>query len=112
MESAIEETKRRRRIQRAFNEEHGHEPATIDKEVGQTNLPGSETETGEAASMEPDDAEEAARAIAELEARMEEAADNLEFELAADIRDRIRQLRQDHDLDGGDAEGVPAPDIE
>ncbi len=111
MDSAIEETKRRRRIQREFNEEHGHEPATIDKEVGQTNLPGSETETGEAASMDPEDAEEAARAIAELEQRMEEAADNLEFELAADIRDRIRQLRQDHDINGND-EGVPAPDIE
>ncbi|WP_436902991.1 excinuclease ABC subunit UvrB [Halovenus halobia] len=111
MDSAIEETKRRRRIQREFNEEHGHTPATIDKEVGQTNLPGSETETGEAASMDPEDAEEAARAIAELEGRMEEAADNLEFELAADIRDRIRQLRQDHDINGDD-EGVPAPDIE
>ena len=111
MESAIEETKRRRRIQREFNEEHGYEPTTIDKEVGQTNLPGSETETGEAASMDPEDAEEAARAIAELEQRMEEAADNLEFELAADIRDKIRQLRQDHDIDGDD-DGVPAPDIE
>ena len=33
---------------------------------------------------------------------MEEAADNLEFELAADIRDRIRELREEFDLDGGE----------
>ncbi|WP_336326213.1 excinuclease ABC subunit UvrB [Halovenus sp. HT40] len=112
MESAIEETKRRRRIQREFNEEHGHEPTTIDKEIGETNLPGSKTETEGAASMEPADADEAARAIEELEQRMQEAADNLEFELAADIRDRIRKLREEYDLDGGDDEGVPAPDIE
>jgi excinuclease ABC subunit B len=111
MESAIEETKRRRRIQREFNETHGHEPTTIDKEIGETNLPGSETETEGAASMEPADADEAARAVEELRQRMEEAADNLEFELAADIRDRIRQLREEYDLDGDD-EGVPAPDIE
>ncbi len=41
---------------------------------------------------------------------MQEAADNLEFELAADIRDRIRELREEFDLDGGDdSDGVPAP---
>jgi excinuclease ABC subunit B len=52
--------------------------------------------------------------VEELEARMEDAADNLEFELAADIRDRIRELRQEHDLDpgGDDVEGVPQPDTE
>jgi excinuclease ABC subunit B len=39
---------------------------------------------------------------------MQAAADNLEFELAADIRDRIRKLREEFEMDGGD-EGVPAP---
>jgi excinuclease ABC subunit B len=46
---------------------------------------------------------------------MEEAADNLEFELAADIRDRIRELREEFDLDGPDPDeaGVaPEPDPE
>ena len=109
MESAIEETHRRRRIQQEFNERHGHEPRTIEKPVGETNLPGSETDTSEAATLDPDDADDAARAVAELETRMQEAADNLEFELAADIRDRIRELRAEFDLDGGD-EGVPTPD--
>ena len=112
MESAIAETQRRREIQREYNEEHGYEPTTIDKPVGETNLPGAETDTGEAASLDPEDADEAARAIEELETRMEEAADNLEFELAADIRDRIRDLRQEHELASDDGVPVPEPDFE
>jgi excinuclease ABC subunit B len=111
MESAIEETQRRRRIQQEYNEEHGLEPRTIEKEIGETNLPGSKTDTDGAASLDPDDDEEAARAIEKLEDRMQEAADNLEFELAADIRDRIRELREEHDM-AGEEEGVPAPESE
>jgi excinuclease ABC subunit B len=113
MESAIEETRRRRRIQQAYNEEHGHEPRTIEKAVGETNLPGSKTDTGGTAELEPTDESEAARVLKELEARMQEAANNLEFELAADIRDRIRELREEYDLDGPTGEeGVPAPETE
>jgi excinuclease ABC subunit B len=113
MASAIEETRRRRRIQRAYNEEHGHEPTTIDKPVGETSLPGSETDTGSVADADPADAEEAARLIEELDERMREAADNLEFELAADIRDRMRRLREEHDLDGSAAvDGVAPPEPE
>jgi excinuclease ABC subunit B len=108
MGEAIEETQRRRRIQREFNEEHGHEPRTIEKAVGETNLPGSKTDTGGASSLEADDAEEAALLIDQLEERMAAAADNLEFELAADIRDRIRDLHDEFDPDRED-EGVPAP---
>ena len=110
MESAIAETRRRRQIQREYNETHGFEPTTIQKEVGETNLPGSKTDTAEAASLAPDDESEAARAIEELETRMQEAANNLEFELAADIRDRIRELREEYEM--GLDEGVPAPDSE
>jgi excinuclease ABC subunit B len=112
MQSAIQETQRRRRIQQEYNEKHGHEPTTIDKAVGETNLPGSKTDTGDASSLAPEDDDEAARAIESLEERMQEAADNLEFELAADIRDRIRELREEYDLGGGDEEGVPAPETE
>ncbi len=107
MESAIDETRRRRQIQREFNEEHGHEPRGIEKEVSETNLPGSKTDTGEAASLDPDDESDAAEAIEQLQQQMQAAADNLEFELAADIRDRIRQLREEFDVEG--EEGVPAP---
>ncbi len=110
MASAIDETQRRRKIQQEFNEEHGFEPTTIDKPVGETNLPGSKTDTGGVAGMDPADDDEAAQLIADLEDRMQEAADNLEFELAADIRDRIREVRQEYDLQGDDEEGVvPEP---
>jgi excinuclease ABC subunit B len=109
MDAAIEETQRRRRIQQQYNEEHGFEPTTIEKAVGETNLPGSKTDTGGVTGEGPSDDEEAAAQIQQLEERMEEAAGNLEFELAADIRDRIRELREEFDLDGGDGGGVPAP---
>ncbi|MEF8785799.1 MAG: excinuclease ABC subunit UvrB [Haloarculaceae archaeon] len=110
MQAAIEETQRRRRIQQTYNEEHGHEPTTIEKAVGETNLPGSKTDTGGASDFAPDDEEDAARVIEELETRMQEAADNLEFELAADIRDRLREVREEYDLQtADDTDGVPAP---
>ncbi|WP_255151491.1 excinuclease ABC subunit UvrB [Halorarius halobius] len=110
MASAIEETRRRREIQQAYNEEHGYTPTTIDKEVGETSLPGSKTDTSGVSGLDADDADEAEELIASLERRMEEAADNLEFELAADIRDRIRRLEEEFDLDVTDDEGVPAPE--
>ena len=110
MESAVEETRRRRRIQREFNEEHGYTPATIEKAVGETNLPGSKTDTGGVSREEPTDGDEARAQIRELETRMEDAASNLEFELAADIRDRIRDLRREFDLDRED-DGV-APELD
>ncbi|ELZ27727.1 excinuclease ABC subunit B [Halosimplex carlsbadense 2-9-1] len=111
MESAIAETNRRREIQEEYNETHGFTPTTIDKEIGESSLPGSKTDTDGASSLAPDDDEEAARAIERLQERMEDAADNLEFELAADIRDRIHELREEYDLAGGaDEEGVvPEP---
>jgi excinuclease ABC subunit B len=105
MQSAIDETKRRREIQQEYNDEHDFEPRTIEKEVGETNLPGSKTDTGETADLEPDSVEAAEELVADLEDRMDEAAENLEFELAADIRDRIRELREEFDLAGED--GVP-----
>jgi len=117
MRSAIEETQRRREIQQQFNEEQGHTPTTIEKEVGETNLPGAKTETGGVSGYEADDPDEARELIERLERRMREAADNLEFELAADIRDRIRELREAFELDGDDGvppedESIPAPDEE
>jgi excinuclease ABC subunit B len=108
MQSAITETQRRREIQQEYNADHDFEPQTIQKEVGETNLPGSKTDTGETADFEPDTADAAEELVADLEDRMDEAAENLEFELAADIRDRIRKLRDEFDLAG--EEGVPPED--
>jgi excinuclease ABC subunit B len=110
MQSAIDETRRRRRIQREFNEEHGHDPTTIDKPVSETNLPGSETDTSNVTGDAPETEDEARARIEALEDRMSAAADNLEFELAADIRDRIRELRAEFEFDDAD-EGV-APELD
>ncbi|UWG49130.1 Excinuclease ABC subunit B, helicase [Halanaeroarchaeum sp. HSR-CO] len=102
MAAAIDETQRRRRIQQEFNEEHGKEATTIEKAVGDIDLPGAKTDTSTITGDGPEDEEEAAALVEELERRMGEAADNLEFELAADIRDRIRALHEDFDLDRDD----------
>ncbi|WP_313693069.1 excinuclease ABC subunit UvrB [Halorarum halobium] len=109
MSAAIEETQRRRRIQREFNEEHGYEPRTIEKEIGETNLPGSKTDTSGIAGEDVADGEEAQARIQALEERMQEAANNLEFELAADIRDRVQKLRAEYDL-AREEEGIAPPD--
>jgi excinuclease ABC, B subunit len=112
MASAISETQRRRRIQREYNEDHGHEPRTIEKSVDEITLPGSDADRSASTDEEPADAEEARERIEYLEARMEEAADNLEFELAADVRDRTRRLRQEFGIadDGGREEHVDGVD--
>ena len=113
MADAIEETQRRRHIQQQFNEEHGTTPTTIEKDVSEMNLPGSETDTSSVAGEGPADEQEAAVLVEELEERMEAAANNLEFELAADIRDRMRELRQEYDLagDADEMDGI-APEAE
>ena len=113
MSEAISETQRRRAIQQEYNEENGYTPTTIDKEVGETNLPGSKTDTTGITGDAPEDAEAAQAQIQALEERMNDAASNLEFELAADIRDRIRELREEFDALNGEDEGVvPEPEAE
>ncbi len=112
MRDAIEETQRRRRIQREYNEEHGTTPTTIDKDVSEMNLPGAETDTSDVAGDGPSDEQEAAVLVEELQERMDAAANNLEFELAADIRDRIRELREEYDLAGEEGDDGVAPEID
>ncbi len=114
MAAAIDETQRRRAIQQAFNEEHGKTPRSIEKAVSEANLPGSKTDTGGIAREDPADATEAYALVEVLEDRMHEAASNLEFELAADIRDRLAELRAEFDLRSRDDLGVapePEPDL-
>ncbi|SEH64481.1 Excinuclease ABC subunit B [Halopenitus malekzadehii] len=112
MRAAIDETRRRREIQREFNEEHGHTPTTIDKPVGETSLPGSKTDTSGVAVGDVETEDGARDRIEALEERMNEAASNLEFELAADIRDRIAELRSAFDLAEREEGTVPEPTVE
>jgi Excinuclease ABC subunit B len=106
IEAAVAETSRRREIQTAFNAEHGLEPRTIEKAIGETNLPGSSDGTVRRSTEEVGSAAEAEAQIAYLEAEMADAADRLEFELAAEVRDRIRSLQREFDLEVTAADGV------
>ena len=95
MESAIAETKRRREIQMLYNEEHNITPITIKKKVRDaieaTVVADEETIYG---IKETDNIEEIKENIAALQAEMMEAAQNLQFERAAELRDKIKQLEE------------------
>lgn len=93
MERAIRETERRRAIQQKFNEEHGIVPKTIVKQVRdiiEISVPASEV--GAVLSKKKLDKTQRLQRIAILRKQMKEAATMLEFELAADLRDQIREL--------------------
>jgi len=95
MRQAIEETNRRRQIQMAHNREHGIVPSTIIKEIRSLTqgLRAAETQEGyKAPTRIPKD--EAQKLIKELEKQMKTAAQNLEFEKAAMLRDQILELRR------------------
>ena len=98
MKSAISETQRRREIQKQFNEENGKTPKSIEKEINESTLPGTDDEE-DITETEFDDKDEALDRIEELEDEMDQAAENLEFELAAEIRDKIEEIRKENDLE-------------
>ena len=110
MERAIDETKRRRAMQVAYNLEHGINPQTIRKAVGDilsllrpdegAPVPGK----GQRKNRERDKVDkeikslpqqELARLVQTLEEEMHEAASDLRFEYAARLRDEIRELRRE-----------------
>lgn len=96
MNEAIEETRRRRALQMAYNAEHGITPETIKKAIRR----GIEEEIAarhivQTASGAKDDTTYITQEfIAELEAEMMSAAEQLDFERAAQLRDRIQQLKK------------------
>ncbi|HSP95139.1 MAG TPA: excinuclease ABC subunit UvrB [Thermoanaerobaculia bacterium] len=98
MRRAIEETQRRRKIQEAYNREHGIEPASIVKQINSPLVRLSSLDYHDAliAPPPPDlpDAESLRRRIADLEKAMKTAAKELDFERAAHLRDELRSLRE------------------
>jgi excinuclease ABC subunit B len=95
MQRAIDETNRRRQVQLAYNEAHGIIPATVVKEVRDLTDRVRREATPEAAAFTPAQMpkDELARLIRELEKQMRAAAEALEFEKAALLRDQIFELR-------------------
>ncbi len=109
MRAAIDETNRRREIQREYNRERGITPETIVKGISdiaeflqsESKVPRSRRRRRTTASgMSPAEIE---KAIVELEEEMLEAAEDLRFEYAAKLRDEIRDLKRE--LDQAVAEG-------
>ncbi|MGB8707958.1 MAG: excinuclease ABC subunit UvrB [Dehalococcoidia bacterium] len=99
MHEAMEETQRRRRIQEAYNQEHGITPQGIKKAIKDiTERVKVVAEARAAYSPTPISKEEVVRLIKDLEAQMRKAAKNLEFEKAALLRDRIIELRKDEEI--------------
>lgn len=95
MQATIEETKRRREIQSLYNKEHGIVPKTIQKRVRDsieaTKVADEEVVYG---IKDTNDIEEIKNNIAMLQAEMMDAAQNLQFESAAELRDKIKQLEE------------------
>ena len=94
MEKAISETYRRREIQKKYNEDHGIVPKSIHKEIRDileisTNEKGEKKHKARTISQKEREA-----TIAKLTAEMKNAAQLLEFEHAAYLRDKIKKLKE------------------
>jgi excinuclease ABC subunit B len=103
MQRAIDETNRRRKLQTSFNEKHHITPRGIKKDVKTLSerikaMSGANTETLDgktiAVALAGIPKDEALRLIKDLEFQMREAAKQLEFEKAAQLRDQIIELRR------------------
>ena len=96
MDRAIKETERRRKIQMDYNKEHGIIPKTIKKDV--RDVIGSIMVTEESETYEVDSTglseNDKAKLIKEYTDEMKDAAKNLQFERAAELRDMIKKLEE------------------
>jgi excinuclease ABC subunit B len=96
MKLAIEETERRRAVQQSYNAKHGITPATIKKTIraGIESEAAKRRKANEAAQSDANAIYITLEYVEALEQEMLAAAENLEFERAASIRDRVLQLRE------------------
>ena len=97
MGAALEETQRRREIQEQYNQEHGITPQTIKKAVRDL-ISISKEIAKEEKQMEKDpesmSREELEKLIGEVQKQMKKAASELDFETAAELRDRMISLKK------------------
>ncbi len=100
MQAAIDETERRRAKQVAYNAEHGITPVTIKKAIRKgIELQMKGHKTAQAAVGAPDEQQfDRLELIADLEKQMLDAAQGLQFEKAADLRDQVKQLKETPEL--------------
>jgi len=96
MKTCIEETYRRRDIQRAHNEKHGITPETIKKSVRDiSHFGGRKKESSSRLDIKKVPKDEIKRMIHVLENKMDLASKNMEFEKAAELRDEIDDLKDE-----------------
>jgi excinuclease ABC subunit B len=97
MRRAIDETNRRRTLQEEFNREHGITPQTVKKAIQESLIEVCEADyvtipVAAEGEEEYRTAEDLSRAVARLRREMRDAAKDLEFERAAELRDRLQHL--------------------
>lgn len=97
MRAALSETERRRKIQQKYNEEHGITPQTIKKAVRDL-ISTSKVIAKEEVAFDKDpesmDREELEKLIGEVQKKMKRAAADLNFEAAAELRDKLVELKK------------------
>ncbi len=91
MQKAIDETERRRKIQEDFNEKNGITPTTIRKNIGEIIQITKKEEEEEIEEFSKDDIE---AILINMEAEMYKAAEELDFERAANLRDQIKNMKE------------------
>ena len=96
MQRAIDETERRRKLQEEYNEKHGITPETIKKAIRRGIEDEAAAHARANAAVGADDETQyiTQEYVNELEKEMYEAADQMEFERAAILRDRIEKMRE------------------
>ncbi|MBU6282839.1 UvrB/UvrC motif-containing protein, partial [bacterium] len=106
MQRAIDETERRRVVQTAYNEAHGIVPTSVRRPI-EGPLVESFPDDDVPSLLDPADDGLGGTSAAEIRRAMREAAENLDFERAAALRDRLREIESGHAPGGG---GVAAPE--
>lgn len=91
MQRAIDETERRRKIQEDFNKKHDITPTTIKKNIGEII---QITKKAEEEEIEEFNREDIATILINMESEMYKAAEELDFERAARLRDQIKKMRE------------------
>ena len=92
MQKAIDETERRRKIQEAFNKKHNITPTTIRKNIGEIIQVTKKAEDVE--EIQEINRAEIETILINMEAEMYKAAEELDFERAAKLRDQIKKMRE------------------